>query len=222
MAIVLLSQSHPHCKGFTLLNLSIPCVFSMKLPVWKAFSSKDGDSWSYPVCVRRYRAPFTSPPPIPYTIMEPSDKPPSFSNLQAPKAFSFQDVFGLLSPIAQNVSLKSFLCKNTIKRILHTTLYVNNFSLIKWLCKMTWEASQIEPFFDASLAISSWQQHNHGCPSSSCAYIQMHGKKRTTCPDDDVFLSSGLGMNRILLLTFQINTKLNSKKKKTQEILLLL
>lgn len=50
----------------------------------------------------------------------------------------------------------------------------------------------------------------------------MHGKKRTTCPDDDVFLSSGLGMNRILLLTFQINTKLNSKKKKTQEILLLL
>ena len=56
----------------------------------------------------------------------------------------------------------------------------------------------MEPFFDANLAISEWQQQNHGCPSSSCAYIQIHGKAPTTCSDDDIFLSSGIGMNLIL------------------------
>lgn len=51
----------------------------------------------------------------------------------------------------------------------------------------------LEPFFDANLAISEWEQENSGCPSSSCGYIQIHGKKLTTCADDDIFLSSGLG-----------------------------
>jgi len=51
----------------------------------------------------------------------------------------------------------------------------------------------LEPFFDANLAISEWQRKNYGCPSSSCGYIQLHGKQLTTCPDDDIFLSSGLG-----------------------------
>lgn len=49
-----------------------------------------------------------------------------------------------------------------------------------------------EPFFDASLAIHSWQQRR-GCPSSTCAYIQMHGKGSSTCPLDQVFISAGLG-----------------------------
>lgn len=49
-----------------------------------------------------------------------------------------------------------------------------------------------EPFFDASLAIYDWQQRR-GCPSSTCAYIQMHGKRSSTCPLDQIFLSAGLG-----------------------------
>ncbi|KAF8890827.1 hypothetical protein CPB84DRAFT_1784621 [Gymnopilus junonius] len=32
-----------------------------------------------------------------------------------------------------------------------------------------------------------------GCPSSSCAFLQFHGKGASTCPGDDIFLSSGLG-----------------------------
>lgn len=51
---------------------------------------------------------------------------------------------------------------------------------------------QGEPFFDASLAIYDWQQRR-GCPSSTCAYIQMHGKRSSTCPLDQIFLSAGLG-----------------------------
>ena len=68
--------------------------------------------------------------------------------------------------------------------------------------------SQLEPFFDANLAISEWQRKNHGCPSSSCGYIQIHGKKLTTCPDDDIFLSAGLGMNSSYHFFFQIYTEL--------------
>ncbi|KAF8884524.1 hypothetical protein BD779DRAFT_1536857 [Infundibulicybe gibba] len=50
-----------------------------------------------------------------------------------------------------------------------------------------------EPFFDASKAIREWQNENDGCPSAVCAFIQLHGKGRSTCPDDHMFLSSGLG-----------------------------
>ncbi|KAF8884518.1 hypothetical protein BD779DRAFT_1663032 [Infundibulicybe gibba] len=50
-----------------------------------------------------------------------------------------------------------------------------------------------EPFFDASKAIWEWQTRNGGCPSASCAFIQFHGKGKTTCANDHMFLSSGLG-----------------------------
>ncbi|KAF5329605.1 hypothetical protein D9619_009405 [Psilocybe cf. subviscida] len=51
-----------------------------------------------------------------------------------------------------------------------------------------------EPFFDASMAIRDWQYLTHGgCPSSSCGFLQMHGKGRRTCASVDIFLSSGLG-----------------------------
>ena len=42
--------------------------------------------------------------------------------------------------------------------------------------------------------------------------MRMYAKKLTICPDDDVLLSSGLGMNLILSSLFQINTKPNPLK----------
>lgn len=53
--------------------------------------------------------------------------------------------------------------------------------------------SQLQPFYDANKAIWAWQNANGGCPSSSCAFIQFHGKSPKTCPYDQMFLSSGLG-----------------------------
>ncbi|KAJ8075567.1 hypothetical protein PM082_021197 [Marasmius tenuissimus] len=50
-----------------------------------------------------------------------------------------------------------------------------------------------EPFVIASKEIWRWQQTQGGCPSASCAFIQMHGKGATTCPTDTAFLSTGLG-----------------------------
>ena len=44
------------------------------------------------------------------------------------------------------------------------------------------------------VVIRDWQRGLDGCPSASCAFIQMHGKASTTCPNDTVFLSSGLGI----------------------------
>ncbi|KAF6756231.1 hypothetical protein DFP72DRAFT_1067038 [Ephemerocybe angulata] len=55
--------------------------------------------------------------------------------------------------------------------------------------------SPTEPFFDAFVAIYEWQQQYGGCPSSSCAFIQMHGKGSKTCANDQVFLSTGLKDN---------------------------
>ncbi|KAF8153794.1 hypothetical protein B0H34DRAFT_661500 [Crassisporium funariophilum] len=49
-----------------------------------------------------------------------------------------------------------------------------------------------EPFFDASLTVHNWQRQ-YDCPSSSCGFLQIHGKGASTCPLDDIFLSSGLG-----------------------------
>ncbi|KAK0464365.1 uncharacterized protein EV420DRAFT_1516074 [Desarmillaria tabescens] len=49
-----------------------------------------------------------------------------------------------------------------------------------------------EPFSAASRAIWAWQNDNGGCPTSSCAFIQLHGKSPNTCPTDQMFLSSGL------------------------------
>ena len=43
------------------------------------------------------------------------------------------------------------------------------------------------------MAIKDWQDAHGGCPTASCAYIQLHGKAKTTCPQDMAFISSGLG-----------------------------
>ncbi|KIM37757.1 hypothetical protein M413DRAFT_448272 [Hebeloma cylindrosporum] len=53
--------------------------------------------------------------------------------------------------------------------------------------------NDLEPFFDASVSIYDWQQEQGGCPSSTCAFVQFHGKGPSTCASDDVFLSSGIG-----------------------------
>ncbi|KAJ8518754.1 hypothetical protein ONZ45_g4208 [Pleurotus djamor] len=50
-----------------------------------------------------------------------------------------------------------------------------------------------EPFFAAAKVIRRWQNEQGGCPSQSCAFIQMHGKAASSCPSDTVFMSSGLG-----------------------------
>ncbi|KAJ3566747.1 hypothetical protein NP233_g6805 [Leucocoprinus birnbaumii] len=55
--------------------------------------------------------------------------------------------------------------------------------------------NDLEPFFDANVAIWNWQSQHGGCSSASCAFIQMHGKSDRTCVLDDIFLSSGLGNN---------------------------
>jgi len=52
--------------------------------------------------------------------------------------------------------------------------------------------NDLEPFFDANRAIWEWQVLQGGFPSSSCAFIQFHGKAKTTCAKDDIFLSTGL------------------------------
>jgi len=48
-----------------------------------------------------------------------------------------------------------------------------------------------EPFHLAMIAIHSWQTGHGGCPLDKCSYLQWHGKGVTTCPKDNVFLSSG-------------------------------
>ncbi|KAL1735552.1 hypothetical protein EV714DRAFT_280140 [Schizophyllum commune] len=53
--------------------------------------------------------------------------------------------------------------------------------------------STSEPFHLAQVAIKDWQDAHGGCPTASCAYIQLHGKAKTTCPQDVAFISSGLG-----------------------------
>ncbi|KAL1704136.1 hypothetical protein EV121DRAFT_206490 [Schizophyllum commune] len=53
--------------------------------------------------------------------------------------------------------------------------------------------STSEPFHLAQVAIKDWQDAHGGCPTASCAYIQLHGKANTTCPQDVAFISSGLG-----------------------------
>jgi len=79
--------------------------------------------------------------------------------------------------------------------------------------------NDLEPFFDANRAIWEWQTQNGGCPSSSCAFIQFHGKAATTCAQDGIFLSTGLangtwytdGVDRpIKRLKEQLNIAFNS------------
>ncbi|TFK65864.1 hypothetical protein BDN72DRAFT_772852 [Pluteus cervinus] len=52
-----------------------------------------------------------------------------------------------------------------------------------------------QPFFTASLSLYEWQMAQGGCPPSTCAFIQFHGKGPSTCPTDTMFLSTGLGMS---------------------------
>ena len=52
-------------------------------------------------------------------------------------------------------------------------------------------------FYYAVSQVAAWQDAHGGCPWAFCAYIQMHGKSDDpadpTCPEYDVFISSGLG-----------------------------
>lgn len=48
-------------------------------------------------------------------------------------------------------------------------------------------------FHTANLAIMKWQMAKIGCPSESCAFIQFHGKAKTSCKESSIFLSTGLG-----------------------------
>lgn len=56
---------------------------------------------------------------------------------------------------------------------------------------------QLESFFDASTTIYDWQHATRGCSSSNCAFVQFHGKGSKTCPQDSIFMSSGLGSSPI-------------------------
>ncbi|KIK61094.1 hypothetical protein GYMLUDRAFT_43196 [Collybiopsis luxurians FD-317 M1] len=63
-----------------------------------------------------------------------------------------------------------------------------------------------EPFNVANGVIRRWQISNGGCPSETCAYVQMHGKGHSTCPDDTVFISSGLGTSSSSIAWYQNET----------------
>lgn len=52
---------------------------------------------------------------------------------------------------------------------------------------------QNEPFYFALAQVAAWQDANGGCPWETCAYLQIHGMRTVTCPDYNVFMSSGLG-----------------------------
>ncbi|KIJ98826.1 hypothetical protein K443DRAFT_680414 [Laccaria amethystina LaAM-08-1] len=73
-----------------------------------------------------------------------------------------------------------------------------------------------EPSFDANLAIIGWQNENGGCPATSCAFIQLHGKARTTCPSEQVFLSSGLGNSNASIAWYTNDVDRPIKRLKTQ------
>lgn len=75
-----------------------------------------------------------------------------------------------------------------------------------------------EPFFDANLAIIGWQNENGGCPATSCAFIQMHGKAPTTCPSEQVFLSAGLGRGKASIAWYTNDIDRPVKRLKTQLI----
>ncbi|KAF4573311.1 hypothetical protein EYR36_007822 [Pleurotus pulmonarius] len=50
-----------------------------------------------------------------------------------------------------------------------------------------------EPFFSAAKTAHMWQEDHGGCQAASCAFVQMHGKAASTCPEDTAFMSTGLG-----------------------------
>ncbi|KAI5827974.1 hypothetical protein K523DRAFT_373962 [Schizophyllum commune Tattone D] len=71
--------------------------------------------------------------------------------------------------------------------------------------------STSEPFHLAQVAIKDWQDAHGGCPTASCAYIQLHGKAKTTCPQDVAFISSGLGHDPASL-TWYLQTDLPARR----------
>jgi len=54
------------------------------------------------------------------------------------------------------------------------------------------------------VAILDWQSQQGGCPSASCAFIQLHGKADTTCVEDDIFLSTGLRKHYNILFSLPV------------------
>ncbi|KAJ7594868.1 hypothetical protein C8J56DRAFT_778146 [Mycena floridula] len=72
-----------------------------------------------------------------------------------------------------------------------------------------------EPFNIANRAIRAWQDlNNGGCPSETCAYIQIHGKGASSCPLDTMFISSGLGNSALSSEWYQNEPNLPSRRLK--------
>ncbi|KAF8644881.1 hypothetical protein AX16_008218 [Volvariella volvacea WC 439] len=74
----------------------------------------------------------------------------------------------------------------------HREAYSAPSSCISTYMKTDAAHDNTQPFFHAAVAIRMWQNLNGGCPSATCAYIQIHGKKERSCSSDDIFLSTGL------------------------------
>ncbi|RDB18315.1 hypothetical protein Hypma_000535 [Hypsizygus marmoreus] len=76
--------------------------------------------------------------------------------------------------------------------------------------------NNLEPFYDATKAIFTWQRANGGCNSNSCAFIQFHGKGPSTCSSDHAFLSSGLGTSPSSISWYKDNVTRPIKRLKAQ------
>jgi len=50
-----------------------------------------------------------------------------------------------------------------------------------------------QPFLAASVALFNAQMVEGGCPTTTCAFVQLHGKANTTCSKDSMFMSAGIG-----------------------------
>jgi len=66
-------------------------------------------------------------------------------------------------------------------------------------------------FFDTSISIYDWQHKKDNCLSPTCGFVQFHGKGPSTCPSNDIFLSSGIG--HYLVCTPLIITVLSFDRK---------
>ncbi|KAJ3730371.1 hypothetical protein C8R42DRAFT_5045 [Lentinula raphanica] len=73
-----------------------------------------------------------------------------------------------------------------------------------------------EPFSVANQVIRNWQNANGGCPSQSCAYVQLHGKGASSCAADTIFISSGLGTSPSSLSWYQ-NTTLDIPARRLRD-----
>ncbi|PFH48785.1 hypothetical protein AMATHDRAFT_149106 [Amanita thiersii Skay4041] len=73
-----------------------------------------------------------------------------------------------------------------------------------------------ETFFDTYRQIIHWQNQNGGCPSPSCAYVQFHGRNASTCRENQVFISTGLGEDPPSLEWYTNNETYPVKRIKSQ------